>query len=393
MAKLQGPAGLAAAAAAASFCIASAAAADGGTAVAAPGGPLLEWLMPAAAHPAAQTAEEKARGMVAGRARPRPELLQPTLDPRLQRYVPRPDAAALRGRFRAAASDVLPDLAQRWIAAFEKIYPNVHIDLAPPYEGSLGAQKLAAGRLDIAFVSRELRPVDVAAFRAKFGHPPLSVPVCGGSWRHFGFLDAVGVIVNQANPIRRLSFAQLDAILSRTHFRGAAPVTAWGQLGLTGAWAKRPIHIYGVKPWNGFEEFVRERVLSTPGHRGAWRAGIRFSPTVFPIATQVAADPDGIGYSGLAFLDAPVKLLPLQRQAGEPYYAPTYGNVARAAYPLARLVYANVDKTAGKALDPALAEFLRFIVSREGQRQVLEQAIYLPLRAQQARASLRLVGR
>ena len=386
--------GLAAAAAATTFCIASpTAAAAAGGAARIPGGAMLEWLTRAPAHPAPETAAEKARGLSAGRALPHPEMLQPILDPGLPRYVPLPDAAALHGRFEAAASDVLPDLVRRWIEAFEKIYPAVHIGLAPPYAGSLGAQKLAAGRLDIAFVSRELRPVDVAAFTAKFGHPPTSVPVCGGTWRHFGFLDAVGVIVNQANPISRLSLAELDAILSRTHVRGGAPIATWGRLGLTGAWARRPIHVYGVKPWNGFEEFVRQRVLSTPGHRGAWRAGIRYSHTVFPIAAQVAADPDGIGYSGLAFLDAPVKLLPLQRRPGEPYFAPTYENVATAAYPLARLVYANVDERPGKALDPALAEFLRFIVSREGQRQVLDQAIYLPLRARQARASLRLVGR
>ncbi|MDE2347457.1 MAG: substrate-binding domain-containing protein, partial [Gammaproteobacteria bacterium] len=243
------------------------------------------------------------------------------------------------------------------------------------------------------FVSRELRPIDLAAFEKHFGHAPLSVPVCGGTWRHFGFLDAVGVIVNPANPIAGLSFTQLDAILSSTRWRGGAPITTWGELGLTGAWANRPIHVYGVRPWNGFEEFVRERVLGTPGHRGEWRDGIRYSPTVFPIAAQVASDPDGLGYSGLAFLDASVKLVPLQRDPGGPFVPPTYGAVASAAYPLSRLVYLNLDRKPGQALAPALEQFLRFIVSRDGQQLVLDQGIYLPLRAAQARTSLRTFTR
>ncbi len=359
-------------------------------AAAAGGAALLEWLTPPPARPLPQTAAEKERGKTQGRDLPRPELLQPTLDPALPLYAPPP--AALHGAFRASASDVLPDLARRWIEAFERLNPGVRIELAPPYAGSLGAQELAAGKIDIAFVSRELRPSDITAFRAKFGYPPLSVPICGGTYRQYGFLDAVGVFVNRANPIDGLSFAQLDGIMSRTRFRGAAPITKWGQLGLSGAWADKPIHIYGVKPWNGFEEFVRQRVLSTPGHRGEWREGITFADTVFPIAAQVADDPDGIGYAGLAFVDSPVKLLPLRAAADAPYVAPTYENVALAEYPLSRLVYFNVNKPTGKPLPPALAEFLRFILSRQGQQQVLDQAIYLPLRARQVRASLQMIG-
>ena len=352
--------------------------------------PMLEWLAPIAAKPAPQSGAEKKLGMTQGRTLPRPELLQPTLDPGLPAYVP-VTGTDIGGTFSAAASDVLPDLARRWIVAFERLYPRVHIDLSPPYAGSLGALRLAAGKLDLVFVSRELKPTDISAFRAKFGYAPLSMPVSGGTYRHYGFLDAVGVFVNQANPLQRIDFAELDAILSRTQWRGGSPILRWGQLGLTGAWADRPIHIYGVKPWNGFEEFVRERVLSTPGSRGAWRGGINFAKTVFPIASEVAADPDGIGYSGLAFIDSPVKLLPLRAAAGGAYVAPTYESVASAAYPLSRLVYINVNRAPGKPLPPALAEFMRFIVSRQGQQVVLDQAIYLPLRAAQARASRQMI--
>ena len=154
-------------------------------------------------------------------------------------------------------------------------------------------------------------------------------------------------------------------------------------MGATGDWADKPIHIYGVQPWNGFEEFVRQRVLGFAGKRGEWREGIPFDKVVFPIAGRVAQDRYGIGYAGLAYVDQPVKLLALAKENGGPFVAPSYENVATSAWPLSRVVYLNLDKTPGKPLAPALDEFLRFVLSREGQQLVLNQAIYLPLRASQ----------
>ena len=74
---------------------------------------------------------------------------------------------------------------------------------------SLGAAELIKGNLDAVFVSRELRPDDITGFRARFGYDPLSVPISGGSYRHFGFLDAVGIIVHKDNPIDKISFERV----------------------------------------------------------------------------------------------------------------------------------------------------------------------------------------
>lgn len=352
--------------------------------------PTVEWVVPAlpANHP--QTPADEEFGKTQGRKLPPAEILQPILDSALSDY--RSGSTPLAGDYKAASSDVLPGLVKQWIAEFRKMYPNVNIDLQPPYAGSLGAKELIKGDLDVVFVSRELKPDDISEFKAKFGYDPLSVPISGGSYRHFGFLDAVALIVNKANPIERLSFDQLDGVLSSTHFRSGKAYSVWGDLGLTGEWADKPIHIYGVKPWNGFEEFIRQRVLSTPGHRGEWRDGISFEKVVFPLATHVAQDPYGIGYTGVAYIDSGVKVLPLAKDGAEAI-PPTYENVASARYPLSRLIFANVNAGPGKPLPPALAEFLKFIVSKQGQQIVLNQAIYLPLRAWQANRSLELLGR
>lgn len=342
----------------------------------------VEWVDQPRATTKPQTEEEAEAGKKNGRALPELELLQPTLDAALPAYKPRRDIK-LAATFKGAASDVLPGLANAWFAAFKKIYPHVNLSIAPPYAGSLGAKELVKQNIDFVFVSRELKPDDITDFKAKFGYAPTSVPISGGSYRHFGFLDAVGFFVSRDNPLDRISYAQLDAIFSSTHHRGAKAITTWGQLGLTGDWADKPIHAYGIKPWNGFEEFVRQRVLSADGKRGEWSDTVHYDKLVFPMAKHAVEDRYAIGYTGIAYVDAPVKMLALGENESGPFVAPSYENVARATYPLSRLIFFNVNKAPGKTLDPALTEFLRFVLSREGQQIVREQALYLPLRANQ----------
>src|SRR5258708_7665566 len=324
-----------------------------------PQGGMIEWLTPVLPSNKKQTDAEAEAGRNFGRPAPAPEILQPTLDAALPAYQPCKDIK-LVGNFKGAASDVLPGLVKLWIDGFKKFSPNVNIDVPPPYAGSLGAKELVKGNLDFVFVSRELKPDDITDFKARFGYDPLSVPICGGSYRHFGFLDAIGFFVNKENPLEKIAFDQLDAVLSSTRHRGGAPIARWGQLGLTGEWADKPIHIYGIKPWNGFEEFIRQRVLSVDGKRGEWRDDIQFDKVVFPVAGRVAADRYGIGYSGIAYIDAGVKVLPLSRDPGGPFLAATYENVARATYLLSRVLYFNVNRVPGKPLPPAGEEVLRF---------------------------------
>ncbi|MER7693193.1 substrate-binding domain-containing protein [Streptomyces sp. NPDC097610] len=360
---------------------------------------LTTWAMAPQKSLTAQTPEQDAYNKEHGRPLPTPELLQPTLDSTLGTYQAKPKNS-LRGDYRCGASDVLADLSKRWIKEFEERYPKVHISVDPPYAGSLGALELIKGNLDCVFVSRELKPTDITGFHEAFGYDPLSIPISGGSYRHYGFLDSVGFIVNKKNPIDKLSFDQLDAALSTTRNRGGAAVTTWGDLGATGEWADKPVHIVGLQPWNGFEEFVRQRVLSHDRRRGQWRPGaadgstpadpaVRWEKTVFPIAKDVADDPYAIGYTGMAYVDQAVKVISLSDHTGDPAYAPTYENVASAVYPLSRVTYLNVNKRPGKPLDPVLEELLRFILSKQGQQVVGGQQVYMPLRSSQAAAGLK----
>lgn len=354
--------------------------------------PTVQWIEPAMLSANPQTPEQQAAGRSGGRALPTPEILQPTLDPALPVYKVRRDLQ-ISGSFKGAASDVLPPLVKRWIDAFRKLYPNAVIDVKPPYAGSLGAIELVKENLDFVFVSRELKPDDIKDFRAKFGYDPLSVPISGGAYRHYGFLDAIAFFVHKDNPIEKLSYDQLDAMYSSTRHRGGQAITKWGQLGLTGAWAEKSINLYGIKPWNGFEEFIRQRILSVGEKRGEWRDDINFDKVVFPVAKRVTADLNGIGYAGIAYIDAPVKVVMVGESANGPFHAASHENVALARYPLSRLIFFNTNKAPGKPLNPALEEFLRFVLSREGQQIVLDHAIYMPLRSHQVQAARVQLGK
>lgn len=352
----------------------------------APAGPSAPAYFAGRMLPQPPTEEEKVRWRQEGRILPEREFLQPTLDVSLPAYVPTP-GLELTGNFKGATSDVLTDLSRRWIAAFRKYHPKVTIEIPPPYAGSLGALELIKGDLDFVLVSRELKPTDVSGFAEKFGYPPFSMPIAGGTWRHFGFLDAVVFIVHRDNPLKSLTYDQIDAVFSATRHRGKEAITTWGQLGLTGEWADKPIKRWGVKPWNGFEEFVRQRALSTSEKRGEWHPEMHFGDTVFPISPAVADDRYALAYTGLAYVGQGVNLLGVSTDGG-PAVRPDYEAVARADYPLSRLVFFNANRGPGRPLPPALAEFARFLVSREGQQVILDQGVFLPLRGGQAAASL-----
>lgn len=352
--------------------------------------PMVEWVVPAVATNKPQTPEQAKAGVERGRELPPPEVLQPTLDPALPAFVPRKEKLA--GTFKGAASDVMVVVAQKLFEKFRQYHPEVSISVAPPYAGSLGAIELIKGDLDFVFVSRELKPDDIKGFREKYGYDPLSVPISGGSYRHFGALDAVAFLVHKDNPVDKLTFEQLDAMFSKTRHRGGKEVRTWGDVGATGEWADKPIHLYGIKPWNGFEEFVRQRVLSVDGKRGEWRDDINFEKVVFPMAKHMADDRYGIGYSGVAYFDQPVKVIAVS-EGGKPFQPASYEAVALATYPLSRLTFFNTNKAPGKPLPPAIEEFLRFVLSREGQQVILEHARYVPLRAFQAEAGRALLAR
>ena len=230
-------------------------------------------------------------------------------------------------------------------------------------------------------MGRELLPAEEKAFVDKFGYKPLAIKVATGSVGSLGKTATSVIFVDKDNPLQGLTMAQLDAIYSKTRLRGHADIRTWGDVGLKGDWAARPIHLYGLKPVNGIEQFLKQRLLLG----GDYRDGIEFvKGKGFTHAFTVAAEdmahkPGGLTYALLSNVTSNVKVLPIAEKEGTPFLAPTVENVYSHAYPLSRFVYIFVNRPPGKALEPKVKEFLQLVLSREGQDVVAREGVYIPL--------------
>lgn len=339
-----------------------------------------------------QSEAERAVTLVKGRKEPEPEVLQPRLEDSIPLYQPRRDIV-LSGHIHGAISDTTPRLVHSWIAEFENMYPDVRIDVPAPYSGTPGTIGITNGTLDFALITREMEPKRLTEFIAKKGYPPLSIPISGGSYRQFGFLDAGTFIVNSANPLKGLTFQQLDRIFSSTHLRGGTAARKWGDVGVTGPWANKPIHVYAITPWDGIEEFMRQRVLNFGGKRGEWTKDGSFDEDGIGLADKVSADPYGITYEGIGLVNPGTnRMVPVAENAGDPFVEPSYENVVTTKYPLAREIFINFNKVPGKPLDPVLVEFVKYILSRQAQQKIIDHGLYIPLRQHQIDASLQMLS-
>jgi phosphate transport system substrate-binding protein len=321
------------------------------------------------------------------------------LDPGLPLYVPHERAA---GELTCAGGETMQPLVLRWATEFRRLHPRAMIRLAEL--GPLSADGFAAlleGKVDCVTFVREPFPAECAAYVARFGSAPLVVNVAGGSFDTRGGTHALAVFVNADNPLERMTLAQLaNALGQAPGHTSAAPAQTWGELGTVGAWKSRPVHVYGMlrsRPTGnppGIMNFLQQRVLNG----GVFRTDLREQTdqpgetALDAIVNRVAADPDGIGVSGFTFARPGTKTLALATGAGEKYFQGSPDEVALRQYPLSRELYLLL-KSRPREPDASLdREFLRFALSRDGQRLVgQDRMAFLPLRAQQARASLAIV--
>jgi phosphate transport system substrate-binding protein len=245
------------------------------------------------------------------------------------------------------------------------MYPNVRIQI----EGkgsSTAPPALIAGTSQFGPMSRAMRATEIDQFEAKYGYKPTQLRTS---------YDALAVYVNKDNPLERLTLAQVDAAFSKTRRRGYKQnVTTWGQLGLTGDWANRPISLYGRNSASGTYGFFKEHVLKN----GDYKDTVKEQPGSASVVQGVTEDRFGIGYSGIGYKTSGVKALQLAE--GTEFFDGSYDNVKSGKYPLSRFLYVYVNKAPGKPLDPLVGEFVKLIFSKEGQDVVVKDG-YLPLPA------------
>jgi phosphate transport system substrate-binding protein len=286
------------------------------------------------------------------------------LDPGLDSYQA---VSGVSGNLSSVGSDTLNNLMTLWAETFYRFYPNVKIQIEG--KGSTTAPPaLIAGTAQLGPMSRPMRGSEIDQFEKKFGYKPIPVRTA---------VDALAVFVNKDNPIQCLNMEQLDAIFSKSRRLGyKEDVKTWGQLGLTGDWANRPLSLYGRNSASGTYGFFKEHALKN----GDYKDEVKEQPGSASVVQGVTVDRYGIGYSGIGYATAGVRAVPIAEKAGVACVEATAENSYAGTYPLARFLYVYINKPPGKSLDPLTHEFVKLMVSKEGQQVVVKDG-YFPIPA------------
>lgn len=282
--------------------------------------------------------------------------------------------------------DFMGSLVNAWIAEFGRHQPGVRFDYRM-YGTASAVGALYTGAGDIAILGEEISPAAARAFLRAKGYAHTAIAIATGSVDVNYHDYAHMIFVHRDNPLTALSLPQLAAIFGTGDRGGPAPIRHWDALGLGGTFAGRRIRPHGWKTDVDFALFFRERVLAD-SHR--WNVDIaeyehaqhadgRPYDHGQRIVDAVAADPFAIGISNVRYARPEVKALPLAWRDGGPAYAPVPANLIAQRYPLTRIIPAIVDRPPGQPLAPAVREFLRFLLSREGQAILVAESGYLPL--------------
>ena len=292
------------------------------------------------------------------------------VDPKIKMYA---KTSGVSGNLDSIGSDTLNNLMTYWAETFRKKYPNVRIQV----EGkgsSTAPPALIAGTAQLGPMSRKMKNVEEDKFEKKYGFKPTKIGVA---------LDSLAVYVNKDNPINTMSLPQVDAIFSKTRKGGKKDASTWGQLGLTGQWKQSPISIYGRNSASGTYGYFKKKAL----FKGDYKDTVKEQPGSASVVMGVTEDMAGIGYSGIGYRTSGVKALALSKKDGGKHYSPSYDNVLSGKYPLARTLYIYVVKEPNKPLPKLTREFLKFVLSKEGQEIVVKDG-YLPLPAKVAEKQL-----
>lgn len=286
-----------------------------------------------------------------------------TVDPKLPDYKTQ---AGISGNLNSVGSDTLNNLMTFWAESFRKVYPNVKIQIEGKGSGT-APPALISGTAQMGPMSREMKATEIDGFEKKFGYKPHAVAVA---------LDGMAVFVNKDNPLKSLTLQQADAIFSATRKRGGEAITTWGQLGLTGEWANRPLSLYGRNSASGTYGYFKEHVLSG----GDYSSSVKEQPGSASVVQGIEKELGGIGYSGIGYATSGVRALSIADK-GTPI-APNYENVEGFKYPIARYlyVYINVPPAGG---DHLTCEFIKYILSKAGQADTVKDG-YFPLSARAA---------
>lgn len=273
-------------------------------------------------------------------------------------------ASGVAGNLSSVGSDTLANQMTLWAEAFNHIYPNVNIQIQAA-GSSTAPPALTEGTSNLGPMSREMKDDELGAFERKFGYKPTAVPVA---------VDALAVFVHKDNPLKGLSIDQVDAIFSSTRKCGyVTDILTWGDVGID-AWKEKSIQLYGRNSVSGTYGYFKEHALC----KGDFKNNVNEQPGSASVVQSVTSSTNGIGYAGLGYVTSGIKAVPLAKKGGKDFVAATPENALAGKYPLSRFLYIYVNKKPNQPLAPLESEFIKMVLSKEGQQIVIKDG-YIPL--------------
>ncbi len=299
-----------------------------------------------------------------------------SLDKSLPAYQ---QAKGISGHLNSVGSDSLNNEMGLWSKGFMDRYPDVKFTVEG--KGSATAPPaLLDGTSQLAPMSRPMSGEELDAFEKKYGYKPSSVRVA---------VDALAVYVQKDNPVPCLTLQQLNRIFSSTR-KGPAfgrDIKTWGDVGLTGEWAEKPISMFGRNSSSGTYEYFREMVL----YGGDYKRQLKEQVGSEAVVQGVASDKYAIGYSGLGYKTDAVRTVPLASYEGGPCYNVSAEETYSGKYPIARYLIIHLNKKPDQPLDALRSEFVKYVLSKDGQ-ELTEKGGYYSITNDSREADLKKLG-
>lgn len=331
--------------------------------------------------------------------------------------LPPPDLGALPayqpevkivGGVRIVGSE-LKNAVPRLAEGFMRFHPEARVTTShiPSSEGGIAG--LYSGISDVAPMGDDAKITDLMPFHNAFGYMPVEISVATGGYEKRGSLFAWAIVVSRDNPLDEISVEELERVFGAERTGGwelannnylytskfararDRDIRTWDQLGLKGEFVGKEIETFGYcapgfatyfernwfhwsKKWNpNFREFVETKQTTPDAHGPAVDSQV-------PLR-ELAKNKFLIGIAALmhAKNHPHVKVLRISPRKGAPAVALTPDSVAGRAYPLIRDAFFYVNRPPGRPLDPRAREFMRFVLSREGQEIIASVGYYYPL--------------
>ena len=327
----------------------------------------------------------------------------------LPHYVPEEKPT---GKLRIYGNNYVGDapLGGWWKEAFAKFQPGIEIEYFLP-SAAIAVPGLYFGLADIA-INHEPSFYDSLGHLRLKGYEPTGISVFTGSYDYVGWQNNIVIIVNKDNPLAKMTLQQLDGVFGSVRDGGwvgttwhpeltrgpESDIRTWGQLGLGGEWANRRINLHGYSlRYATAIEFSNKVLQSSDKWNGDLHAYSNYkrpNGTTYlegdQVVDHVRNDPAAIGYVRYhEGFPKDVKVIALAKTSASPYVDYTIDTLQDRSYPLWGDQSFWVSLKPGTKMDPKVREFIRFVLSREGQELVQRDGKYLPLTADAVRAELK----